>query len=744
MSKIILNVEGMHCAACSAAVERALSRIDGVENASVNLTANNALINFDDQKTTVEAMITAINNAGFTGSLPENKDKAEIRKKDARSSKTAAIKLTVSVLFGVPLFYVAMGHMLGLPLPAVISPDINPVANAVCQLILCIPVILSGFDIFKNAFKAAVHRNVNMDTLVSMGSIASFAYSIYSLIKIFNGEHDYVHQLYFDSAGMIITFILIGRYLETATKKKTNSAVEKLFNLSPETALLLIDGTEKEVSSDSLKEGDTVIVKPGMTIPVDGTVIEGNCTVNESMLTGESMPVEKKQGDSVFGGTVNNNGYIKFSVTAALTESAPAKIAGYINEAQSTKAPIALLANKIASVFVPVVMSIAVIAALLWLLSGEDFTFALKIFVCVLVIACPCSLGLATPTALTVSMGASASKGILIKNGEALQRLGKIDTVVFDKTGTITSGKPGVNDFVSFNGYGKKQALDLLNSAESKSEHPLAKAVTEYGDLNNAKLIESESFNSLTGLGLECVIDSDEILCGSFKLMKQRGIDVTEGIDFYNQASKSGKTAVFMSVNGTLAAAASIADSIRSDCAKIMRCLKELGIKTAMITGDNEKTALEIASKVGIDNVYAELMPEDKLKIVNELHTQGATVAMVGDGINDAPSLTAADVGIAIGSGTDIAIESADIVLIRSDISGVLSAIEISRKTMKIIRQNLFWAFAYNCICIPVAAGLLHVFGGPLLNPMIAAAAMSLSSVTVVSNSLRLRRMKKQ
>lgn len=742
MSKIILNVEGMHCAACSAAVERALSKIDGVENASVNLTANNALINFDESKTTVEAMITAINNAGFSGSLPQAKEKEETLKKDIKKSKRAALKLIFSVLFGTPLFYVAMGHMLGLPLPEAVSPSANPFGNALCQLLLCIPVLLSGFDIFKNAVKSAFHKNVNMDTLVFMGSFASFAYSLFSLSKIVGGANEYVHQLYFDSAGMIITFILIGRYLESSSKKKTNAAVDKLFDLSPKTALLIVNGNEKEVSSDSLRAGDIVAVKSGMSIPVDGTVIEGICTVNESMLTGESLPVEKSSGSHVYGGTVNNNGYIRFRVDASLSESAPAKIAEYINEAQSTKAPIALLANKIASVFVPAVMLIALIASGLWLLSGESFTFALKIFVCVLVIACPCSLGLATPTAITVSMGAGASKGILIKNGEALQRLEKIDTVVFDKTGTITKGKPQVKEFTVFEGFESKDVINKFYAAEIKSEHPLAKAIIEYCEISATEKINCSEFKTLTGLGIECVINGTNVVCGSYKLMKQISAETESGNAFFEKTSSSGKTAIFMSINGKLAAAASIADSVRENCREIISEIKNLGIETAIITGDNEKTALGIASEVGIDKVYADLMPEEKLSIVSKLRSEGKIVAMVGDGINDAPSLTAADVGIAIGSGTDIAIDCADIVLIRSDLTGIPAALKLSRSTMKIIKQNLFWAFAYNCICIPVAAGILHIFGGPLLNPMIAAAAMSLSSVTVVSNSLRLRKEK--
>lgn len=743
LNKIVLTVEGMHCAACSAAVEKSINKLEGVDSVSVNLTAGNALIYFDEELVAVEKMIEAINNAGFKGSLPEIKERKEIRQKDEKETKRAKQRLIFSIVFALPLFYISMGHMLGAPLPKFINPDFSPAGYAISQLIFCIPVLISGSEIFRNAVKAAIHRNVNMDTLISMGSAVSFVYSIYSLAHIISGDSSFIHQLYFESAGMILTFILIGRYLETASKKKTNSAVEKLLDLSPETAILIIDGAEKEVSSSSLKKGDIVAVKSGMIIPVDGIIINGHCTADESMLTGESLPVEKNKGNEVFGGTINTNGYIQLEVTADINSSAPAKIAEYVSLAQTTKAPIANLANKIASIFVPTVIAIAAVAAILWLILGESPAFALKIFVCVLVIACPCSLGLATPTALTVSMGSSASKGILIKNGEAIERLADIDTVIFDKTGTVTKGKPEVTGFVCFNGYDKNNALTLLGSAEIKSEHPLALAIVDYCKENGTVFIECSDFNSITGMGLECSADSVKIACGNEKLMKNNGVDMTSAADFAEMVSSEGKTAIFLSVNGVLSAAAAISDSLREGCKETLSEIKSLNIKTIMLTGDNKKTADTIAKQAGIEEVYAELMPDDKLGIVNKLKNDGRKVIMVGDGINDAPSLTAADVGMAIGTGTDIAIESADIVLMGGNIEEVLSAIRISKRTMRIIKQNLFWAFAYNCICIPVAAGLLHVFGGPLLNPMIAAGAMSLSSVTVVSNSLRLRKIKK-
>ncbi len=734
MKKIIVNVDGMHCAACSSTVERALNKIEGVDSCSVNLTGANALINFDEDKVSLDRIFDAISNSGFTPSLPEHTTKSEKREKAEKDEKHAKMRLAFSVIFALPLFYISMGHMLGAPVPKFIDPAFNPSAFAIAQMILSIFVMISGYDIFKNAFKALFHGNLNMDTLVSMGSLSSFVYSVYSMIMIIKGDNSHLHHLYFESAGMILTFILIGRYLESLSKKKTNSAVEGLMDLSPSTALLIVDGKEKEVSTDTLNIGDTVAVKSGMTVPVDGVVIKGNCSVDESMLTGESMPVDKMVGCSVSGGTINKNGYIEFTVSADVSQSAPARIAEYVSQAQSTKAPVANLANKIASVFVPVVIIIALAAAALWLISGEDISFAVKIFVCVLVIACPCSLGLATPTALTVSLGKSASDGILIKNGEALEMLSKIDTVVFDKTGTITLGKPEVSDFILFNGFDKNEALSLLGSAELKSEHPISSAILDYCNKNGFNKIDSDSFEVLSGLGLKCRINGKTVVCGNKRLLE------SESVIFDDNLTYDGKTVVYMSVDGVVACAVTLEDSLRDDCEIIINKLNSLGVDTAMLTGDNESTANAVAKKCGIKTVFANLMPDDKLSIIQKLRSEGKSVAMVGDGINDAPSLTAADVGIAIGSGTDIAIETADIVLMSEDIKGVLSAVETGRRTFKIIKQNLFWAFAYNVICIPVAAGLLHVFGGPLLSPMIAAAAMSLSSITVVTNSLRLRK----
>ena len=740
MTKIILNVDGMHCAACSATVEKALNKTEGVDSCSVNLTGGNALISFDETCVTAYKLIEVINNAGFIGSLPENLTKSEKIKKSESEEKKARIRLLFSVVFAVPLFYISMGHMLGAPLPEFINPHYHEVSYGIAQFFLAILVMLSGFDIYKNAVKSAFHRNVNMDTLISMGSLASFFYSIYSLSEIVRGNSDYIHQLYFESAGLIITFILIGRYLESSTKRKTNSAVEKLIDLSPSTALLVSGGVIKEVSTDSLKIGDNVAVKSGMIIPVDGRVISGQCSVDESMLTGESLPVEKSEESEVFGGTLNTNGYIVLEVTADVSESAPARIADYVSQAQSTKAPIANLANKIASVFVPAVILIAVISALLWFISGESFFFALKIFVCVLVIACPCSLGLATPTALTVAMGKCASDGILIKNGEALERLNKTDIVVFDKTGTVTNGRPEVSEFVCFNDFNYKDAISYFGSAELKSEHPLSKALINYCSENNFDKFDSTETEFLTGLGIRCIINSKTVICGNLKLMQKNNVDISEAEKLVDKFSSSGKTIVFMAIDNVLVSGAAIADSIRENALNAIKEINSLGIKTAMLTGDNKNTAEEIALATGIETVYSDLLPEDKLRIIKSMQEEGETVTMVGDGINDAPSLTASDVGIAIGTGTDIAIESADIVLLGGDISKAASAIKISKRTFRIIKQNLFWAFAYNVICIPVAAGLLHVFSGPLLSPMFAAAAMSLSSVTVVSNSLRLRK----
>lgn len=740
MKKTVLKVDGMHCAACSATVERAIKKLTGIDFCSVNLAGENALISYDENTVTIEQMITAVNNAGFKAYLPGEENRTEAAKKAQVQEKHAKFRLILSIIFAVPLFYVSMGHMVGMPLPNSIDPSYHPFAFALTQLILAVCVMLSGFDIYKNAYVSAIHRNVNMDTLISMGSLASFVYSLYSMLRVFFGNSEYIHQLYFESAGLILTFILIGRYLESASKRKTNTAVEKLIDLSPSTALLMDGKEEKTVQTETLKTGDIVAVKSGMSIPVDGVVINGTCTVDESMLTGESIPVEKTAGSKVFGGTVNTNGYIQLEVKSTLKESAPARIADYVSQAQSTKAPIAKLADKIASVFVPVVISIAVLTAVLWLVAGESFAFAVKSFVCVLVIACPCSLGLATPTALTVAMGTSASDGILIKSGEALERLYKVDVVAFDKTGTITNGRPEVVDFVCFNGFDKETAASYFASAEKKSEHPLARAVTDFCSSIISDINEADDFEFRTGMGLTCNVNGKTVVCGNKKLFDNCGVDFSACESFNTEAAQKGRTVIFISIDGVVAAGAAIADSIRKSSTEVIAKINSMGIETVMLTGDNQNCADEIASQAGIKTVFAELMPEDKLITINRLKADGKTVAMVGDGINDAPSLTAADVGIAVGSGTDIAIESADIVLLNDDFNAVYSALKTGKQTFRIIKQNLFWAFAYNVICIPVAAGILHIFGGPLLSPMIAAAAMSLSSVTVVTNSLRLRK----
>lgn len=740
MQKIVLKVDGMHCAACSATVERAINKLEGIDFCSVNLAGGNALISYDESVITVEQMITAARNAGFTAYVSGSENKSEVLKKAEKSEKHAKIRLVLSIIFSVPLFYVSMGHMIGLPLPYAIDPAIKPVGFALTQFVLAICVMLCGSDIFLNAYDSALHLRANMDTLITVGSFSSFIYSFYGMIRIIFGNSAYVHQLYFESAGMIITFILIGRYLETSNKRKTNTAVEKLIDLSPSTAILVEGNNERTVETDTLKKGDIVAVKSGMSIPVDGVVISGNSTVDESMLTGESLPVEKSAGSTVYGGTVNTNGYILFEVRAVLSESAPARIADYVSQAQSSKAPIAKLADKIAGIFVPAVLTVAVLAGILWLVNGESFALALKAFVSVLVIACPCSLGLATPTALTVAMGSSASDGILIKSGEALQRLSKIDIIAFDKTGTVTNGKPEVVDFICFNGFSKSEAAGYFASAESKSEHPLGKAIVDYCMDLNYVASEAVDCEFLTGRGLKCRIDGKTVICGNKKFMTDEGVDFSDCEEFNTASSQSGKTVIFISVDGRIAAGAAIADSLRKNAAEIIGRLNAMGIETAMLTGDNKNCAEEIAAQAGIKTVYAELLPEDKYITVNRLKAGGKTVAMVGDGINDAPSLTAADVGFAVGSGTDIAIESADIVLLNDDFSAVYNAVYTGKQTFKIIKQNLFWAFAYNVICIPVAAGMLHIFGGPMLSPMIAAAAMSLSSVTVVTNSLRLRK----
>ena len=664
--------------------------------------------------------------------------------------KTLFTKFIIATVFAIPLFYIAMGPMIMKPIgpwpvPEIIDPMKNTLNYALIQIILVLPIMAAGYKFYINGFKALFTKSPNMDSLVAIGTLAAFLYSLYTTVQIYNGtiETMHHHQLYYESAGIIIALILLGKYLESRSKGKTSEAIKKLMGLQPKTAIVIVDGKEIETPIEEVQVGDIILVKPGSKIPVDGIVLEGHTSVDESMLTGESIPVEKNKGDRVTGASINKNGSIKFSAERVGSDTALAQIIKLVEDAQGTKAPIAQLADTVSGYFVPIVIGIAIVSALLWfVIGGKDIVFVLTIFISVLVIACPCALGLATPTAIMVGTGKGAENGILIKGGEALESAHKVDTIIFDKTGTITEGKPVVTDIVVIEEIDENYLLKIASSAEKGSEHPLGEAIVRCGEERNIEFEKVENFKAIPGHGIEVTIDNKNILLGNKKLMDDRNISLSNLEEKSDMLAIEGKTPMYISIDNKLAGIIAVADVVKESSKKAIETLHNMGIKVAMVTGDNKKTANAIAKQVGIDIVLAEVLPEDKSNEVKKLQDQGKFVAMVGDGINDAPALAKADIGIAIGSGTDVAMESADIVLMKSDLMDVPTAIKLSNETIKNIKQNLFWAFGYNTIGIPIAAGILYVFGGPLLNPMFAAAAMSLSSVSVVTNALRLRKFK--
>lgn len=749
--KIDMKIDGMTCAACAKAVERVVKKLDGVESISVNIATDKANIDYNPSKVKLSQIKAAIEKAGYKP-IEEVKNKVDVDEDKLRKEKemnTLFIKFIVAIVFAVPLFYIAMGPMIikpigPWPLPEILNPMTNTLNYALVQLILVIPVMIAGYKFYINGFKALFSLSPNMDSLVAIGTLAAFLYSLYTTVQIANGQIQgmHHHQLYYESAGIIIALILLGKYLESKSKGKTSEAIKKLMGLQPKTAIVIVDGKEIETPIEEVGIGDIILVKPGTKIPVDGVVIEGYTSVDESMLTGESIPVEKNIGSKVTGASINKNGVIKFKAEKIGGDTALAQIIKLVEDAQGTKAPIAKLADTVSGYFVPIVIAIAIVSSLLWfLVGGKDIVFVLTIFISILVIACPCALGLATPTAIMVGTGKGAENGILIKGGEALESAHKVNTVIFDKTGTITEGKPKVTDIV-LNNVEEEYLIKIASSAEKGSEHPLGEAIVRYGEDKNIQIEKVDNFKAIPGAGIQVTINNENILLGNKKLMNDNNINLKVLEEKSNILASQGKTPMYIAVDGNLSGIIAVADVVKESSKKAIDILHNMGIKVAMVTGDNVKTANAIASQVGIDMVLAEVLPEDKSREVEKLQNQGKFVAMVGDGINDAPALAKADIGIAIGSGTDVAIESADIVLMKSDLMDVPTAIKLSNETIKNIKQNLFWAFGYNTIGIPVAAGLLYIFGGPLLNPMIAAAAMSLSSVSVVSNALRLKNFK--
>ena len=739
MREVSIPIRGMTCASCVRAVEKAIQKLDGVAGVSVNLATETAQVKYDADKVRISSIKTAIKNAGYEPLEISIETSDADRDEKEKQTREMLQRVRVAIGCAIPLLYIAMGHMLGLPLPAAINPESHPASFALVQLVLLMPIVIAGKKFYTVGMRALFKKSPNMDSLVAIGTGAAIMYSIYSTYMIMMGEH-YVHGLYYESAGIIIALVMLGKYLETKSRGRTSEAIKKLMGLQPKTALVAADGDEIEIPIEEVEPGDILIVKPGERIPVDGAVVEGYTSVDESMITGESIPVEKAAGSSVTGGTINKNGTIRFRATRVGKDTALSQIIRLVQQAQGSKAPIAKLADVVAGYFVPAVMVIAALSAALWYLAERDSVFALTIFISVLVIACPCALGLATPTAIMVGTGKGAENGILIKSAEALESAHKIDAVVFDKTGTITIGKPKVTDMLTY-GVSEIEFLRIVAAGEKVSEHPLSEAILQQANDLQVQVPEVSEFEAVPGKGIKYTLDGSRVGVGNEALLSEMGISFENGDDARLLASQ-GKTIIIGALDDKVIGMAAVADVIKDTSPNAVETLKEMGIEVIMITGDNEITANAIAQKTGIDRVFAGVLPEGKAIRIEELKKEGKTVAMVGDGINDAPALAAADVGIAIGSGTDVAIESADIVLIKGDITDVSRAINLSRKTISNVKQNLFWAFIYNTLGIPVAAGVLHIWGGPLLSPMLAGAAMAFSSVSVVTNALRLRKLK--
>ncbi len=740
--EVTIPIKGMTCSSCAQTVEKEIKKLKGIIGVNVNFATEKAKVIYDPYNTRISEVKKAIEKAGYEPLEIQSEDQVDDEKERRQKEiKTLWKKFIVSAVFSIPLLYIAMGHMLGLPIPELINPEYNPFNFGLTQLVLTIPVIIAGYKFYTVGFKALFKGRPNMDSLIAIGTSAAVIYGIYALIKISNGDVTFANELYFETAGVIITLILLGKYLESVSKGKTSEAIKELMNLQPKTATVIQEDKEITIPIEEVEVGDIILVKPGEKIPVDGIVIEGHTYIDESMLTGESIPVEKTIGDKVTGAAINKNGIVKFKATKVGKDTVLAQIVKLVEDAQGSKAPIAKMADVISGYFVPVVIVIAIASGIAWYLTGASSVFALTIFIAVLVIACPCALGLATPTAIMVGTGKGAEYGVLIKGGVPLETAHKIETIIFDKTGTITEGKPKVTDVVPAERFSEDELLQLAGSAEKGSEHPLGEAIVKSVEEKKLEFKKVDNFKAIPGHGIEVEIDNRVILLGNKKLMDDRKIAITLQKES-DRLANEGKTPMFMAIDNKLAGIIAVADTVKESSERAIRKLHDMGIEVAMITGDNKMTAEAIAKQVGIDIVLAEVLPEDKANEVKKLQEQGKIVAMVGDGINDAPALAQADVGLAIGSGTDVAMESADIVLMKSDLMDVVTAIQLSKATIRNIKQNLFWAFAYNIAGIPLAAGLLYAFGGPRLNPMFAAAAMSLSSVSVLTNALRLKRFK--
>lgn len=734
LKEMELSISGMHCAACAASIERSVSKMEGVKRMDVNLVMNRASLLYDAGKIKRTEIMDKIAQLGFQAEpLQESEQKTEAPKRDT--------KIYVTLILAFVLLYIGMSHMLGnitLPLPAIIHYETNPMNFAFIQFILATAILMLGFTFFTRGFKALFHGAPNMDTLVAIGTGSAYVYSLYSLMQVMQGHLHSIHELYFESAGVVVALVMFGKHLEAKSKEKTTGAISSLLSLRPDVATLWKDGKEILVGLDEIALHDEIIVKAGDHIPLDGVIVEGMCAVNESMLTGESMPVDKTIGDHVIGGTMDLDGRLKVQVSALPQDSTLSKIIQMVETAQGKKAPIARIADRISLIFVPAVMSIALLAALAWFVVKQDPAFSLTIFVSVLVIACPCALGLATPTAIMVGTGKAAQMGVFIKSGEALEETAHIDTVVFDKTGTLTKGKPVVTNIKGE--MDESKILRIASALEAGSQHPLAKAIIAKAQAQEIQSDAADNITILNGRGLQGIIEEETYVLGNETLLKENGMDTAAYIEQEQTWSKEGKTVIWLANATSVLALIAIADEIKSESSAVVKRLQEQGIETIMMTGDHEVTAKAIAKKAGISQVIAQVLPDGKANEILKLQDQGKKVAMVGDGINDAVALTQSNIGIAIGSGSDVAVESADIVLIKDQLQDVLTSIRLSKAVIKNIKQNLFWAFFYNSLGIPIAAGVLYIFGGPLLSPIFAGAAMAFSSVSVVSNALRLRR----
>lgn len=744
------QVTGMSCAACSAHVEKAVGQLDGVKKVTVSLLTNSMTVEYDDSRINDAAIIKAVENSGY-GAAVEGakaaKDQAGSAQEAAdNASKSVKRRLIVSFAFMIPLFYLSMGHMMGWPLPSIFHGTENAITFAFTQLLLCLPIVAVNHKYFTGGYKALWHRAPNMDSLIAIGSSAAIVYGIWAIYCIGWGlghgnsamVEQYSMDLYFETSGMILALITLGKFLEARSKGKTSEAITKLVALAPKTAFVEREGTEQEIPAEEVVPGDIVVIRPGGRVPVDGVVVSGNSSVDESALTGESIPVEKQPGDKLTGGTINKAGFMKMEARKVGNDTALAQIIRLVEEAASSKAPIAKLADRVSGVFVPVVIGIALLSVLVWLLVGKGLAFSISIGIAVLVISCPCALGLATPTAIMVGTGKGAENGILIKSGEALETAHQVDTVVLDKTGTVTEGVPKVTDILP-TGYSEGELLRLAAAIESRSEHPLAEAVVRAANEKGLEFPEPEGFNSIPGRGIEAVLEGRKWLSGNRQLMDERGIALGDSLAAAEKLADDGKTVLYFACEGNLAGMIAAADTIKATSAEAVSEMKQLGLSVVMLTGDSARTAEAIRRQAGIETVIAEVLPDGKEQEVRRLQEQGRKVAMVGDGINDAPALARADVGMAIGAGTDVAIESADIVLMKGDLRDVATAVRLSRAVIRNIKENLFWALCYNSLGIPLAAGVFYAALQWKLNPMFGAAAMSLSSICVVMNALRLR-----